>query len=163
MVFGRRRWLRFSPKSNYYFLAHLKCSLKFACKFIPWYLPKVDKLTSKKYSKTINLLCAGKNFFVKYRAQGGLTPSLRTPLSATVFVSQWIFQNHDRGLTIFHAGSEQLLVYAFKNNSSHPTSGVQRYCDARGDCLIGCPLLNSSIEQRRMVVIVTGYTLFMTS
>jgi len=28
----------FLPKPNYYFLAHLQCSLKFACKFIPWYL-----------------------------------------------------------------------------------------------------------------------------
>jgi len=35
-------------------------------------------------------------------------------------------------------------------------SGVQRSGDARGDCLIGCPLPNSSIEQWRMVVIVTG-------
>jgi len=36
------------------------------------------------------------------------------------------------------------------------TSGVQRSGDGRGDCLIGCPLPNSSIEQWRMVVIVTG-------
>ena len=37
----------------------------------------VDKLTSKKYAKTINLLCAGNKVFVKYQAQGegGLTPS----------------------------------------------------------------------------------------
>jgi len=35
----------------------------------------VDKLTSKKYAKTINLLCAGDKVFVKYQAQGGaLTP-----------------------------------------------------------------------------------------
>ena len=33
---------------------------------------------------------------------------------------------------------------------------------ARGDCLIGCPLPNSSVQQGRMVVIVTGYTLFVT-
>jgi len=32
----------------------------------------------------------------------------------------------------------------------------------RGDCLIGCPLPNSSVQQGRMVVIVTGYTLFVT-
>ena len=39
---------------------------------------------------------------------------------------------------------------------------MQRSSDARGDCLIGCPLPNSSIEQwrRPMVVIVTRYTLF---
>jgi len=42
-------------------------------------------------------------------------------------------------------------------------SGVQRSGNARGDYLIGCPLPNSSIEQWRMVVIVTGYTLFVTS
>jgi len=35
-------------------------------------------------------------------------------------------------------------------------SGVQRSGDAWGDCLIGCPLPNSGIEQWRMVVIVTG-------
>ena len=40
--------------------------------------------------------------------------------------------------------------------------------DARGDCLIGCPLPNFdfflyNIEQWRMVVIVTGYALFVTS
>ena len=44
-------------------------------------------------------------------------------------------------------------------------NGVQRSTDARGDCLIGCPLPNSSIDQwrRPMAVIVTGYTLFVTS
>jgi len=42
------------------------------------------------------------------------------------------------------------------------SSGVQRSGDARGDCLIGCPLSNSSIEQWRRVVIVTGYTRFVT-
>jgi len=42
-------------------------------------------------------------------------------------------------------------------------SGVQRSGDARGDCLIGYPLPNSSIEKWCMVVIVTGYTLFVTS
>ena len=31
----------------------------------------VDKLTSKKYAKTINLLCAGNKLFVKYQAEGG--------------------------------------------------------------------------------------------
>jgi len=56
--------------------------MKFACKFIPWYLHYVDKLTSKKYAKTINLLCAGNTVFVKYQAQGGGNPNapLRTPL-----------------------------------------------------------------------------------
>jgi len=42
-------------------------------------------------------------------------------------------------------------------------SGVQRSGNARGDCLIGCSTPNSSIEQWRMVVIVAGYTLFVTS
>jgi len=64
------------PISDYYFLAHSQCSLKFACKFIPWYLHYVDELTSKMYGKTINLLCAGNKLFVKYQAQGGgVTPS----------------------------------------------------------------------------------------
>jgi len=44
--------------------------LKFACKSIPWYLHEVDKLTSKKYAKTINLLCKDNKVFVKYQAQG---------------------------------------------------------------------------------------------
>jgi len=30
-----------------------------------------DKLTSKKYVKTINPLCASNKVFVKYQAQGG--------------------------------------------------------------------------------------------
>jgi len=38
-----------------------------------------------------------------------------------VLVSKWIFQHHDRGLTKFHAGSEQLLVCIVINNSSFPT------------------------------------------
>jgi len=64
-------------------MARLQYSLKFACKFIPWYLQQVDKLTSKKYAKElINLLCEGNKVFVKYQAQGSLPPipHLRTPL-----------------------------------------------------------------------------------
>ena len=38
MIPGCRRSPGFPPKPNYYFLAHLHCSLKFACKFIPCYL-----------------------------------------------------------------------------------------------------------------------------
>jgi len=38
-----------------------------------------------------------------------------------VLVSKWIFQHNDRGLTKFHAGSEQLLVCVVINNSSFPT------------------------------------------
>jgi len=36
------------------------------------YLHQVDKLTSKKYAKAINLFCAGNNFFVTYQTQGGI-------------------------------------------------------------------------------------------
>jgi len=42
-------------------------------------------------------------------------------------------------------------------------SGVERSGDARGDCFIGWPLPNSSIHQWRMVVIVTRFTMFVTS
>jgi len=42
-------------------------------------------------------------------------------------------------------------------------SSVQRSGGCRGDCLIACPLPNSGIEHWRVVVIVDGYTLFMTS
>ena len=31
-------------------------------------------INKKKYAKTINLLCAGNNVFVKYQAQGGVLP-----------------------------------------------------------------------------------------
>jgi len=44
-----------------------------------------------------------------------------------------------------------------------PYSGAQRSDDARGDCLVVCPLPNSSIDQPRMVHSVTGYVLFVTS
>jgi len=42
----------------------------------------IDQLTSKKYAKTVNLICAGNKVFVKYQAQGGANPNppLRTPL-----------------------------------------------------------------------------------
>jgi len=33
-----------------------------------------DKLASKKFAKTINLLCEGNKVFVKYQAQGGVLP-----------------------------------------------------------------------------------------
>ena len=36
-------------------------------------------------------------------------------------ISKWIFQHHDRGLTKFHAGSEQLLVCTVIKNSIYPT------------------------------------------
>jgi len=35
-------------------------------------------------------------------------------------VSKWIFQHHDRGLTKFHAGSEQPRVCDVINNSHYP-------------------------------------------
>jgi len=35
---------------------------------------------------------------------------------------EMIFQHHGRGLTKFHAGSEQLLVCVVINNSSFPTA-----------------------------------------
>jgi len=74
MVSGSRRQPRFPPKPNYYFLVQL-CSLKFSCKFLPWYLHLVDKLTSKKYAKTINIRCAANKVFLKYLAQWGVNPT----------------------------------------------------------------------------------------
>ena len=47
------------------------------------FLHEVDKLTSKIYAKTSNLLCAGNKVFVKNQAQGfsfNQIPHLRTPL-----------------------------------------------------------------------------------
>jgi len=46
------------------------------------------QLTSKKYAKTINLLCPSNKVFIKYQAQGVLipkTPPLRTPLGIIVY------------------------------------------------------------------------------
>jgi len=81
VVSGRRRQPEFPPKHNYYFLAHLQCSLKFACKYIPWYFHSVDKLTNKKYAKTINILCAGNNVLYNIKRKGVFNPNpLRTPL-----------------------------------------------------------------------------------
>jgi len=44
-----------------------------------------------------------------------------------------------------------------------PLQWLQRSGDARGDGLVVCPPTKFSIEQWRMVVIVTGYTQFVTS
>ena len=52
-------------------------------------------------------------------------------------------------------------VWPNRNQCIHG-SGVQRSGDARGDCLIGCPLPNSDIEQWSMVVIVIRHMLFVT-
>jgi len=38
------------------------------------FLHEIDKLTSKKYAETINLLCAGNKLFVTCQTKGGLTP-----------------------------------------------------------------------------------------
>ena len=40
----------------------------------PQFLHEVDKLTSKKYAETINLLFAGNTVFVTCQTKGGLTP-----------------------------------------------------------------------------------------
>jgi len=42
-------------------------------------------------------------------------------------------------------------------------NGVQRSGDSRGDCHIVCPLPTFSNEQWRVVVIVAGHILFVTS
>jgi len=39
------------------------------------------QLTSKKYAKTVNLLCAGNELFVKYQAEGGVNPNPPNPLA----------------------------------------------------------------------------------
>jgi len=41
-------------------------------------------------------------------------------------VSKWVFQHHNRGLTKFHAGSEQPLVCVVINNSSYPTVKINK-------------------------------------
>jgi len=54
-------------------------------------LHEIDKLTSKKYAETINLICAGNKVFVKYQAQGwgNPSPSLRTPLADNIKTMVW--------------------------------------------------------------------------
>jgi len=39
----------------------------------------------------------------------------------SVFLIEIFDQHHDRGLTKFHAGYEQLLVCVVTNNTSYPT------------------------------------------
>jgi len=49
------------------------------------------QINKQKYAKTFNLICANIKVFVKYQAQGGLTPTptpLRTPLDATITFSR---------------------------------------------------------------------------
>jgi len=48
------------------------------------------KLTSKKYAKTINPLCAGNKVFINYQAQGVIfNPNpLLTPLFATTYLCE---------------------------------------------------------------------------
>jgi len=49
---------------------------------------KQNRLTSKNYANTVNLLCADNAVFVKYQAQGGFNPKqppFRTPLAGTVY------------------------------------------------------------------------------
>jgi len=61
-------------------------------------LSKQDKLTSKMYAKTVNLLCAGKNVFAKYQAWGaGFNPN--PPLAYTL-VCHWHTQNHSKPLQL---------------------------------------------------------------
>jgi len=55
------------------------------------------------------------------------------------------------------------LMCFYHDMSQCLLSGVQRSGDAWGDCLIGCPQPNSSIQQWCMVVIVTRYTMFVMS
>ena len=88
MVPGCRQQLGFPRKLNYYLFDHLQYSLKFVCKSIGWYLHQVDKLTSKKYAKIIDLLCTGNKVFVTYQIQrGGLTPTpLAYPLIGTLLM-----------------------------------------------------------------------------
>ena len=38
------------------------------------FLHEIDKLTSKKYAETLNLLFAGDKLFVTCQTKGGLTP-----------------------------------------------------------------------------------------
>jgi len=92
------------PISDYYFLAHSQCSKKFACKFIPWYLHYVDKLTSKTYAKTINLLCAGNKLFESCKIESCKT------------TQEWRMRmKYARKLSIFYYvwKSSKLLVFLF--------------------------------------------------
>jgi len=58
---------------------------------------------------------------IKFRLTLKCTKEQSSHLCDCFLVSKWIFQHHDRGLTKFHAGSEQPLVCVVINNSSYPT------------------------------------------
>jgi len=52
------------------------------------------QINKQKYAKTVNLLCAGNKVFVKYQAQGRLTPTpLRTPLVRTFCFDHFTAEN----------------------------------------------------------------------
>ena len=136
MVFGRRRWPRFQPKVNYHFLAHLQCSLLFACKFIPWYLHSVDKLTSKKYAKKINHLWTGKKNFGKYQAQG-VNPN---PLAYALGTHSLVIKR----LLAADNNSYRILQYSPSSQRVHPSEVI---CFVRiFDALIGHTCVSSKMR-----------------
>jgi len=124
VVSGRRWWRRF-PQIWLLLLAHLQFYLKFACKFISWYLHHVDKLTSKKFAKTINLLCPGNKVFVKYQVQGGVTP---TPLAHALAEYKpsahqaSISEEHTSNATIQQFITAKILGCALKQGSKTRSS-----------------------------------------
>jgi len=64
---------------------------------------------------------SAENIVTQFHLTLKCTKDKSSPFCDCVLVSKWIFQHHDRGLTKFHAGSEQLLVRVVINNSSFPT------------------------------------------
>jgi len=60
-------------------------------------LREVDKFTSKKYSKTINLLCEGNKVIVKYQVPRGVTPTPLTYMCVSPAPEQWRFYNLKSG------------------------------------------------------------------
>jgi len=93
---------------NYYFLTHWQCSLKFACKFNPWYLHLFNKLTSKNCGNN-NLLCEGSKIFSKYQAQGGGFPPCVRPWV-------WCTKNREK---LWATSSRCFAVYLDRSFCNH--------------------------------------------
>jgi len=125
MVSGRRWKPRFSPKPNYYFLAHLAYNVPSNLQTNLFHY--ICKLTSKRCAKTFIFLCTGNKDFAKYLAQGGgLTP---TPLP---YALETIGQV---SLTLVIMVTHSLILFPFTKENSPTPSKSRTYCNINSHTL----------------------------
>jgi len=139
-------------------LAYLQFYLKFACKFISWYLHYIDKLTSKKFAKTINLLCPGSKGFVKYRAKGGVTPTSLAHALAEYKLSALqasISDENTSNATIQQFITPKISGCALKQGSKTRSSLRQSYLQLQNEAaLISCRI--RAAEHKKCVAGLAG-------